>query len=410
MSSKVIIKLPPYGTTARLLVQDFLIFLIRKNGSKPPTVSIALKRDSVEFSGPLDVICDWINGELQRLGDWLDQKLQAKFGDIPLHVNDRKFFKSLGITIPSKAKFGQVVVNTLKSVNIQPQQLSEFSNTSISVSRTSSTIILGTRQNARFSMFQPLFYERYESGFRFMQGRFGRGRFSLKFSIPWGYLLLAGFAISYAGYRDQEMFLLHAPEDALPMFSELVKLKMYYKLSSIEELAKVAFDMISVIEKYFMNVGLISPRLSSAYYLLFASVLAQQLGKTFDAPLILLFDRIMVSGRTFSLISREVLELSSLVNKMIKLKKSTLKEIQRVSRRALIPGFSGREYSIYANTCSKLFLALSGSLPVTDAAYYYARVLGEYELSQLKDLEQINRKKSIISSVVRDLLQLISCR
>lgn len=394
------IKLPPYGTIAYNLVADALSLIAFHIRSTP---RLSLSFNSTEYgmkiSGEEASILDGLNYVREDAAKRLNFSLN-KLGDFPAHKNDEKTFSKLGVK--SVKRFGEGMLGVLNFNLFQKEDLNEFSQLFVASKKGCYEIFYG---KGTLAMPQFLLIERIKASNEFMRGRGGK-ELKVKLSKPWMLLLAIGFALAYSGFVNRTIMLVHAPweETVKPLLEEKNHMGLALLEASNGVIPKISELNVPSTPKNAFHLYA-----TSKLILEFRKMQVDFLDLLVKKRLPLEFDRILWTGRAYTLLERFSIEFSSVAEKLSKLKDSTLEWIDKICRKLLLNITRNPTLvSPYLKLIQHLYNAILGSENVLEALYYANRVVLEGELEEVKRKRLSDKEARSIEEKIRSYYNFVT--
>lgn len=398
---EISIKLPLIGSTARLLTINFVARLANK-----PRVKVRVTHDKAVLSHSDEKeFLEIINGTIQELGKELKDKIMKhELRDMPVHKNDYKLFsKLLGRNVGKGSRFSDVASEILSNVKLSFDNIEEWSKVSFRVKGNELLVILGS--SGDMPLPQPLLTERFESSHMFMRGIGGK-RIKIRGSREWIILLLAGYALSYAGIIDDIIHFIHASEDIVRLGDK----EAYAILIDAENglIPRLSRLNIPAVPKTAYMLYLASQIMLECSIEEKKNILKHLLETTTPQ---LEIERIRFDVNTYTMVERFPVDLHQLISKLSLLKERTVKWINSIAKTCLLRRKDPSVYTLYSTLVSLLYNALSGAGDIMDATYYASRVVLEKEV---RTLEAKNKHKEAVrlieqyKNALKDLISVFS--
>ncbi|MEM2622778.1 MAG: hypothetical protein QXI35_07950 [Candidatus Nezhaarchaeales archaeon] len=369
VSAQITFKLPPRG----LLIRDFVI----------AAVSILLEDRNVEFirnEGDKLVIEAPLGSESYLLHQIF--QISQRIAEVKLKEEGLSSPRIVGNDANVVKKFQeetkQSIVKEATLLSFASQVLewaSQECYTSISnfltsygfIQEKSSTLILGGDNYSALQLFKV---EKYEYGKDFLKD-YKSVKMQIKHDAYWLALLMAGLSLTYSGRVENELIFITAPEDfafyekefktTTHLFFSLPKKLLYGEKRGASFIA----SRIGIFDPIFAFLQLLSYTLVREWYRDFDFELLSQ------APIQLCRVR---TGQTYTLIERNIADLSPLVRFAYKLLMRggdlTLRKIDNLLRNRY-----SLDYSNYYSISMKLYQAISGSYNAYSLIYELGRLL-----------------------------------
>ncbi|MHA1594229.1 MAG: hypothetical protein ACTSXX_05735 [Candidatus Baldrarchaeia archaeon] len=369
-------------------------------------LSVSLTSDCVLMEADNeDLLLIGFNNALKEAAVLLRSKLITKNGTPPIrdfyvHKNDRKTLENLlGRSLDKTAQFAITIADILQSPPpLSYHDLNDLSLVEIKSKRTKLSIRLGNGQKL-LAVPQIMLFERFESRYEFPRGR-GGGPIEVRASIPWILVLLAGFAVGYAGAYEDEALIYYITEDILRRVCE----DKYFRDFLLSQ-----GGLIPLLTR--LNVP---PRPKIAYVIYTTCHVLNKMRQQSDflrflleTPLILEIDRIR-GWKAFTLLERFSIDMHPLLRRLSELPDKVVTWLENKAKRtlfALVYGGTAAEYSHYINFITLAYEVLTGAEDPTALAYYAMRVLAEKEAEKRKDEEEKLRYLMQESYYVKEFLK-----
>ncbi|RLF11948.1 MAG: hypothetical protein DRJ69_01390 [Thermoprotei archaeon] len=293
-----------------------------------------------------------------------------------------KFSQETGSPISSNKSFLDFAFQVLdwaekESLSSTNKFLSSYSSIQVKPSKLS----LGGDKYAAVQLFKV---EKYEYGRDYMES-YGAVKMQIRHDIYWLALLMAGFALTYSGFADNEMVFTTLPEDFITLTYSSLACKDYMHLFS--NISNIVYSGERGISGLVARIRRLDPLI--AFVQLLSYMLAREwssevpLNEVSRFPINLYRVRI---GNTFTLIERSLGDLAPFIQFAYQLLSREpegtrlLEKIEELCRCTLTTraGSTRRcemSYSEYYTLTMKLYQAISGSYNAYSLAYELGRIL-----------------------------------
>ncbi len=405
---KVVIKLPPQGSTASSLTSDALAFISYWRAVTPEynSIKIEILQDSMILDGEDGLLLSLFNNAMKDIAERLETRLQERIGMIPSHINDRKTISNI-CKMEGNLSLPEASLAALQNNEWSKTDIKDLSKIMIKITgKKTQNIQIRYGERSEFALPQFFLVERTEASSEFLRGRGGM-KINVKASKGWLLLFFMGFACSYAGYWDNVAVLVHAPWPLL--------LRIHDK----EGLASILDNGYGILPAMTRLKVPAYPKsayhiLSSVELLLTAKQSERELiQRMLKSPLPIEVDRIEYRRTTYAHIERFSIDHSIMLSKLNKLSEKTLTWFSRISRKVIYGLRTGRIESEYLNFVERLYSMLTGAGDPIDTIYRANRIILELEInseiSRVKSPEEKARKEAQIRShyltITRDILE-----
>jgi len=321
MSYNLTIVLPPRGSIVRELVFNAILSLANSGISQGHISYTKYTGRSITLTFlSQDHILRAFGTTIKYVKTLYKLKTERVAYRIPVHVNDRKVFKNIANLDPDGYLEG---FNSMLDHYAQKLEALELSNLA-DVKVTGRRIVLGSGENV---LLQPLAVERYETGTDFMHGIGASGKLEIKLSDEWYLLVSIGFMAEFLSYTRGEILLFSFTEDKMAeILGNFLPEYDIFMLSLAKVAGERAYATCSMHALYLLLALDIYEKLQEALTSRKLDI-EKYLDKIGLLPTLL--TRINYAARTFTLLERSNLELSTLLKFVHKLSQKGLGSRQR---------------------------------------------------------------------------------
>lgn len=366
----MIFRLPPPG----LIIRDFTIAALSTVVDLPMVKSIENEGDKVIVDVPEGCESDVLNAMFQESARLAERKIKEVFSP-KLGKNDAnvlmKFQEEAKQPVNRNASILEFALQVLKWAQDECNDLkrrsliSKFLMSLNSIQIKPSAMLLGGDKFAALQLFKV---EKYEYGKDFMKGH-DEIKLQIRHDVYWLTILMAGFALTYSGFSNNEMIFVTIPESAA--FQGLKKpAHFFYSLpmgivNHRENGISLIAHRVGVFDPFVAFVQLLSYEIVERWYKDFG------FDKLLQAPIYVYKVRI---GNTYTMIEKNIADLAPFTHfayELIKQGKenTTLKRVKE-----LLKNVHKLDYSTYYSLAMKFYQTISGSYDVYKLAYEIGRL------------------------------------
>ena len=378
----LIISLPPPGLFIRNLV--FASISVISESGIPSTINY--QGDKVVIEVPRGLEWELLNHIFIAAKNIAKIKREKGILSPRPNKNDantfRRFSAETGVQVDDNDKFVDFAFKVLSWAEKECRDLpKKFLESYATLHAKPSKLLLGGDNYAAIQLFKV---EKYEYGKDFLEAP-SNVKMQIKHDKYWLALLMAGFALTYAGLAENEMVFTTLPEDVIPQVTSKYAHKDFELLYN--RLCDIVYSGEKGIAGLVSRIGRLEPLVAFIQLLsyMFAREWSEQilLSELTRLPLNLYRVRI---GNTFTLIERSMGDLAPFANFAYRLLSRgeggsrLLQKLERLCRCALMTraGLARgceQSYSSYYTLTMKVYQAISGSYNPYNLTYELGRRL-----------------------------------